>query len=313
MYKGTVDTEYINANELLNSVSQELLFFKYLGIYPETGKYYLSPFRKDNSPGCRFIWHSGLLYFVENSMFNGKLYWSIIDVVKYLKGCSYIQALNIIAKEENINIREKEEKSYNRKRPEIRFNYKPWESNNLFELPNDILQKENTYLVTDYWITNKEGQFIKNGIHNPRKSVTIAYHFPDSNHVKLYFPFEEENRWFSNCDNRDVFGKYMLDYYKTISDYLVITKSQKDRLTLFYHFNIPTIATQNEGSYFEETFIDNVKNSFSNVYILFDNDNSGKIAASALSEKYGLTIINVPEDDFNSKDIYEYKKNNTLR
>ncbi len=104
MYGGSA-LEYIDAQELLNSVSQEQLFFKHLGIYPVIGKFFYSPFRKDKSPGCRFIWHSGFLYFVDNARFNNKLYWSIIDVIRYYNNCSFKEALHVIAREVKINFR----------------------------------------------------------------------------------------------------------------------------------------------------------------------------------------------------------------
>jgi len=31
------------------------------------------------------VWYSGLLYFVDNASFKGKLYWNIFDVVKEVK------------------------------------------------------------------------------------------------------------------------------------------------------------------------------------------------------------------------------------
>ncbi len=171
----------------------------------------------------------------------------------------------------------------------------------MFDLSNEVLQKEYIYLVTDYWTTNKEGNFCKNGIHNPKKTLTIAYYFPDSNHVKLYFPNELENKWYSNCSIQDVFGKYKLDYYKTISNRLVITKSQKDRIFLDYHYNIPAIATQNEGSYFDPVFIDELKGSFNEIYVLYDNDEAGIAASINISQKYGLDRLELNA----GKDIYE--------
>ncbi len=311
MYGGTREIDYINANELLNSVSQEQLFFKYLGIYPEIGKKYLSPFRKDNNPGCRFVWHSGLLFFVENQMFNGKLYWSITDVIKYFKNCSFIEALNIIAREEKVEIIKKQDaiKYISKGRPDIRFTYKEWPKANLFGLSNEVLQKENVYLVTDYWTTTRSKQFVKNGIHNPRKILTIAYYFPDSGHTKLYFPYVTENKWFSNCDTSDIFGKYKIEYYSKTFDFIIITKSQKDRLILDYHFNLPSIATQNEGSYLNDSFVSYIKDKFKTVYILYDNDYTGITSAKNLSDKYGLSILTVPGEN---KDIYEFAKNNNL-
>lgn len=302
MYNGTI-AEYIDANELINSVSQEQLFFKHLGIYPVIGKFFHSPFRKDRNPGCRFEWRSGLLCFVDNARFNGKLYWSIFDIIKYVHNCSFKEALHIIAKEERIEI-VRDDKYISKKRPEIRFDYDPWPEDNMFMLSNDILEKEYVFKVKDYWTTSKDGNFCKNCLHNPKKTLTIAYYFPDSDHVKLYFPEKSEDRWYSNCSIQDVFGKYKIEYYSRITDKLIITKSQKDRLFLDYHYGLASIATQNEGSYFDDDFIDMIKSKFSEITVLYDNDEAGIAASINLCERYGFKKMFLE----GAKDVYECTK-----
>jgi len=39
----------------------------------------------------------GLLYFVDNATYKGKLYWNIFDIVREIKQCNYKQALQYIA------------------------------------------------------------------------------------------------------------------------------------------------------------------------------------------------------------------------
>ena len=74
------------------------------------------------------------------------------------------------------------------------------------------LYNENVYLVDDYWI-KQDSDYEWNHLHNPKKTLTIAYYFPDTNHVKLYFPNEYSIKWYTNCDQNDVFGESKLDYY----------------------------------------------------------------------------------------------------
>jgi len=301
MFKGCRPN--INYTDIINSVSQEDLFLKYLGIYPDLNKNYYSPFRHDRSPGCRFKWYNGLLYFVENTMFNKKLYWSIFDIIQYFNGCSFKESLYIISNDFDIK-RQTEfvsRKNTITKRPDIRFTFKKWNDNNLFNLPGGILEKELVYLVDDYWIS-KEDEYKKNYIHNPKKTTTIAYYFPKSNHVKLYFPEQFDYRWYSNCDIHDVFGMDMVDYYSSIDDNLIITKSQKDRLTLNYHLGYQSIALQNEGSYLPEDFINYLKSIFSKIYLLFDNDVSGIESSKKISEKYNFNELYL---DIDTKDIYD--------
>lgn len=293
----------INYTDIINSVSQEDLFLKYLGIYPELNKNFYSPFRHDRSPGCRFKWYNGLLYFVENTMFNKKLYWTIFDIIQYFNGCSFKESLYIISNDFDIkhNIGLVSRKSTINERPDIRFTFKEWNEDNLFNLSGEILEKELIFLVDDYWI-GKAGDYRKNCVHNPKKTITIAYYFPKSNHVKLYFPEQSEYRWYSNCDINDVFGMDMVDYYSSISDELIITKSQKDRLTLNYHLGYQSIALQNEGSYLPDDFMQYLSSIFRKIYVLFDNDASGIAASNKIAQAYNFNELYL---DIDTKDVYE--------
>lgn len=280
--------------------NQEDLFVKYTGIYPELNKLYYSIFRQDRKPGCRFKWHSGILYFVENVGYRGKLYFNIVDTLSILQNIDIKTAMNrivsgntgsLVWEKDNIN------KSVIQK-PDIRFKYKKWDNNNYFNISPFNLHNENVYHVTDYWI-KKNNDFEYNSIHNPRKTLTIAYYFPDTNNVKLYFPEKSEFRWYSNCGN-DIFGKDKLDFYLERDPRLIIiTKSQKDRLLLDYHYGYNAIAPQNEGVDFGH-IIANIKR-FNNQLILFDNDRTGQNYAAKYSEKYNIPWLNLEI----AKDIFE--------
>jgi hypothetical protein len=141
----------------------------------------------------------------------------------------------------------------------------------------------------------------KNAIHDPKETLTIAYYFPDSNHVKLYFPHEVENRWYSNCDIYDIFGFDKIDYYlKKDNSNIIITKSQKDRVVLDYHLGYNAIALQNEGCLIPDTKLEKIR-EFENQYILFDSDESGIKNSQKLCEQFNFKNIYIPE----IKDIYE--------
>lgn len=302
MYRSSQSHEFINIKKLLPRLNQEDLFFKYTGIYPNTNKEYYSIFRKDTKPGCSFVWHSGILYFKDNATYNGKLYFDIIETVAELNQCSTKEATNIIVKQNTINkeyiLRDIE---YIKTKPEIRFKYKEFD-NDYFGISHKDLTNENVYLVTDYWIKTKN-DWDYNNIHNPRKTLTIAYHFPHNNNVKLYFPHESKYRFFTNCDENDVYGMYKLDYYlEKNDDFLIITKSQKDRLLLDYTYGYNSIAVQSESSINLPRDVINKINKFKSKVILFDHDKAGQEFASKMSEKLDIpwTNLGVAKDVFES-------------
>lgn len=303
MFKGLKPT-FRKTEDVLNKVSQEQVFLEYLGIYPDLNKRYLSPFRTDKNPGCRFTWYSGILYFVENTMFNNKLYWSCIDIVMYTEHCTYAQALDQLWGKYNKVAKIIKRPSVESFTPEIRFEKKDWPEDNMFMLSGKILEKELVFLVKNYWIKTKSG-WHKNSIHNPDKSLTVAYYFPDTNHVKLYFPNESEDRWYSNCTTQDIFGYHKIKYYLTQSTDLIVTKSAKDRLMLDHFIGKNAIALQNEGCYIPDDKLFELNVSFKNITLLYDNDVSGIVHAQKLSEKYGWKMKII---DVTPKDTYEMIK-----
>jgi len=311
MFKGTKPT-YRKQEDVLDKISQEQVFYEYLGIYPDLRKKFLSPFRNDKDPGCRFTWYSGILYFVENTMFNNKLYWSCIDVVMFMKHCTFQESLELLWDKSYVNTSKIKKSSVLTFVPEIRFEKKSWLEPNLFMLSGEILENELVFLVKNYWIKTKSG-WNKNSIHDPNKSTTVAYYFPETNHVKLYFPNETENKWYSNCSTKDIFGYHKLKYYLTQSKDLVITKSGKDRLMLDYFIGVNAIALQNEGCYLPEDVVFELNSNF-NIRFLYDSDISGIIHSQKLSEKYNWntqTIDVLPKDPFEM--IKEFGVDNTKK
>ena len=296
MYTGE-KLPYIKVDDLLNNINQEEVMFQYLGIWPSLNQKYKSPFRHDPTAGCRFEWRNGLLYFIDNAGYKGKIYWSIFDIVKYVKNCSFKECLDHIAKGRYTQV--KSIPVYKPKK-EIRFTYKNWSNDNLFGLLPKVLINEHIYLVDEYW-KGENNQWI----YQKPKDLCIAYWFPQTNRSKLYFPERETDRWYSNCTNEDIFG---LDSLNTTGDILYITKSQKDRVTLKYHYFIENvIAVQNEGCYIPDKIIEDLKQRFKKIVIIFDNDTTGYEQAEKLSEKYDIEYRIIEMD---CKDVFDaYKKN----
>lgn len=297
----TSKPNYYKQEDVLNSISQEQVFSEYLGIYPSLSSRFKSPFRSnDKDPGCRFTWYSGILYFVENTGFNNKLYWSCIDVVQYVKNVNYRQALEILAKKSipNSGLIKQDTKVFV---PEVRFEKQTWEEPNIFMLSGDVLESELVFKVKNYWIKNKKGWNL-NSIYHPSKTLVVAYYFPKTDHVKLYFPEQKEFRWYSNCSNEDIFGWHKIDYYHSYSKELVITKSAKDRLMLDYFIKLPSIALQNEGCFIPEDKLQELQEMFEVIWLLYDNDVTGIQQAQKLSEKYSISYKII---DVTPKDTYE--------
>jgi len=296
-------------NYILKNYDQELLFSKYTGIFPDTTKKYRSLFRMDRTPGCRFEWRSGVLYFIDNAGYNNRVYFDIVGVVEHLYRLNTAEAIALIESDNVPNAVIVDDGVKERSYPEIRFKYKPWPEDNYFKIRGFDLESENVYLVDDYWIYNNN-MWKYNSIHNPKSTLTIAYYFPETKRTKLYFPFKSEYKWYANTTN-EIFGESKLDYYLEKDNRLVIiTKSQKDRLILDYHLNIAAIAPQNEYMALPDNIINKLK-MFKRQLIIYDNDYTGQVCAAKLSDATGFSwkCLSIGKDIFDNISNLNYIKN----
>lgn len=298
----------ITKGEILNYVSPEEIFAYYLGEQVDLQRRYLSPFRQDNKPGCRFVIENGYLNFLDNAGGN-HLTHNCFDIAEFItKDPNIAQRIW-----RDLNLKNKKRKTpvkYTKKerKIDIRFianNYDNCYLTKEFNLPGYYLKSLNIYSPEAYWCnTSSELNLVKNrfGIKN-----CIAYYFPDSDNTKLYFP-EQQFKFFTNTNNDDIYLYDVVDYSQ---DYLVITKSGKDTAVLNYHLGLNVVGVQQEYFVLTEKWKELILN-FKTVYILFDNDNTGKQQSKKTQEL--LTNITNPQSIFFSvdNDSAEAYKNNRL-
>lgn len=128
--------------------------------------------------------------------------------------------------------------------------------------------------------------------------------------IKVYQPFNKEFKWFNNHNSS------VWDLWRQLpekGDKLIITSSRKDALTIWENVGIPSISMQAESVLPKPQVIQELKDRFKKVYVLYDNDytnpgNPGRNFGKKLSEMYGLIQIELPEE-YKSKDSSDFVKN----
>lgn len=261
----------------------------------DLNKKYLSPFRpNDKNPKCEFKFYRGTLYFKDNVGYNGKLYFNCLDFIKHYYNYSFAETLQFIQSKLKVSYTSNQGKytipksiiNDESKRPIIiRFKYTPWimsKPNLLLDelgFDHNYLNHEKVYLVQDYWCNSKKTTKLKkNLIYNPKNTETIAYHFEESDHTKLYFPEKRNFRFYTNCDKDDIFGWHRIKRYLASDDKtLAITKSGKDDLVLNYFLQLQSLGFQ------YETFSENVVSEkfmhilpeFDKLLLFWDKDDPG--------------------------------------
>lgn len=127
--------------------------------------------------------------------------------------------------------------------------------------------------------------------------------------MKIYQPFSTTKKWLNKHDSSvwDLWTKLPNGGEK-----LIITSSRKDALCIWENTGIPSTSMQGEGYIPKEHIIQELKDRFANIYILYDNDfqseeNHGRKFAKDLAERFNLKQIEIP-DRFRCKDTSDLCK-----
>lgn len=128
--------------------------------------------------------------------------------------------------------------------------------------------------------------------------------------LKIYQPLSTSNKWINKHDSSvwDLWTKLPRKGEK-----LIITSSRKDALCIWENTGIPSVSLQGEGYIPKKSVVEELKNRFKYIFILYDNDfqsevNHGKLFGEHLAKEFGLIQLEIPEK-YKSKDTSDLAKN----
>lgn len=94
---------------------------------------------------------------------------------------------------------------------------------------------------------------------------------------------------------------------KSGGEYVVITKSLKDVMTL-YSFDVPAIAPISENCFVTEAQYNKLQSKFNKVVLFYDNDRPGMAAMAKIRKQFPKVIpIMIPKEK-GAKDISDFHK-----
>lgn len=146
------------------------------------------------------------------------------------------------------------------------------------------------------------------------KADDLAYAFTEKKDgvetYKIYQPHNTQYKWLNN-HNESVWQGW--EQLPLLGEKLIITKSLKDVMAITNVCNIPAISLQAEGVIPKEHVVNQLKQRFDAVYLLYDNDydkdvNWGREFGKKLSHQFGLIQIEI-ESKYSSKDFSDMVKN----
>ena len=359
----SINSSKLTKQSVLSKVSQVTIMATYLNLSDkivqyciDSGELICSPLRDDNHPTCGFRYdNKGKLKFRD---FAGYIWGDCFDIVAYVMTFIYNKQYDISKKEDFIKVLRHitftfkdifygQEKDINlintintaitnikHSKPIIELVVRQWNEDDKkywaqFGVSLQYLNLHFVYPVEQYYINRKI---------NPKpkyyyKTTDSCYGYNlgrDRNgiySIKLYFPNRKHSstRFITNCNHLE--GIYNLD--RNDYDYIVITKSTKDRLSIGANvmrmqslYGPDKVVSNNNNGYIGNIGVINIPhetyrlrqneydwlkgklNDTGKIVSLMDNDRTGKQEAIWLRNNYNIIPILIPKE-IDAKDFAE--------
>ena len=323
MFNYTIEPK-ITKEFLLSKNSEETYMSYYLGVPVKKGLF-RSPLRDDQHSTCSFFrGQSGNLYFKDFATGQCLTFEGVV-MEKY--HCTYHNALKIIAKDFGY-IQNAEFTKTTTKKVDIKIQPKFDGEKETFiqvEIKNfseSELKWWNSFGVTEttlhkYKIYSIKTVFVNGNIYaqSTQHSPIYGYYFGKKGNVeqwRIYMPKRKEFRFIGNVPTKTLQG------YKQLPEsgkLLVITKSMKD-VCLLYTLGIPAIAPNSETQFVTDKVLDELRERFKNIVLLYDSDLTGvKFMNKIRKQHHDLIVCMIPRK-YETKDISDfyqkYGKNKTI-
>lgn len=299
---------------ILSRFSEEQLMEYYLHIPVKKGLF-RSPLRRDKQPTCSFYRNkSGTLIFKD---FATGQHLNIFDVVQSIFRCDYFEALRIIANDfgivrdnalhknpgkinlNPIKIKDKEISKIQIEVQEFTDSELKWWGK--YGISKDILKRFDVYSCKHVFLNDQ--LFAESQQHCP----IFGYYGKKYQGLELwrcYFPKRTSFRFITNWPSKKIQG---YDQLPKKGKLLVITKSMKDSMCL-YSCGITACAPNSENLFIPDKVLEDLKNRFENIVVLYDNDRPGLYNMAKIRKEHPeLTYVFIPKR-YGSKDISDFYK-----
>lgn len=285
---GYYDDTPITQEQVLQKVTQEQIFELVFKETIDQSDRYLSPFRKDNNPNCRFqdSKDGSILLFID---FGDKLttHRNCFKAVMDKFNLTHDAAIRIILSHFGLSDKKEDYQQaivYIPKTTEdipttITYDRIPYQKKDSIWWSQFLIQtseclEDNVYATNRFRIEGRKG----------KKSIPIfnlGYAMDFITRHKIYQPQSRpEFRWITNCDENDI-GNF--DNLPATGELLTIAKSYKDhRVVRNTRLVSHVIWVQNEGCVPDLYILIDIARRFKTIVIFFDNDEAGVKAALKL-------------------------------
>lgn len=308
MFNFTIDPK-ITKEFLLSKNSEETYMAYYLGIPVKKGLF-RSPLRSDNHNTCSFFrGRSGNLYFKDFATGQCLTFEGVV-MEKYR--CTYPNALKIIAKDFGYIQSSEVKKQEIKIQPKFEGEKETFIQVEIKDFSESELKWWNSFGVTKqtldkYKVYSVKTVFLNGNIYaqSTQHSPIYGYYFGKKENIeqwRIYMPKRKEFRFIGNVSTKTIQG------YKQLPDngkLLVITKSMKDTM-LLSSLGIPAVAPNSETQFVSEKLLDEFRERFKNIVLLYDSDLTGVRFMNKIRKQYRDLIVCMIPRKYEAKDISDF-------
>lgn len=288
---GYEDSFEILPDQLLQKITAEEIFKWIFNDDISTAYRYISPFREDKTPKCRFQETiDGTLLFIDFGEISGKTHRTCWRAVMDYHKCSLSVALKLVCNQFGlssnildyypIKTNSKEEANVKTYPTLISWDKRTVEKRDRifwsqFIITIQDLKDDKVDIVKTVHIDSRKGRTSFNPM-----SICYAYDF--GHHVKIYQPLNNpQYKWITNCNENDIGN---INNIPLIGEELIISKAYKDhRVLRNIGFGLKAVIwTHNEGCIPNAKILLDLSQRFNLITIFYDNDKAGREAAQKL-------------------------------
>lgn len=310
--------EYASIKDVYTYCNHYDLFRYYIGDF-KLGKPIISPLQAENNPSFAVFASGGQVYYNDFRLGGG----DIVEFVKIRYNLSFQEAINKVIYDSGLSTKFKTELSYDFK-PVLRHDHKIVDSKPIIQIKGrkgrlfDInfwkqygITKE---ILNKYKVTPLSHMFINGKVIKTDKYAYAFKEFKDNEHTyTIYQPYSDKYKWIKSHDHSIFYGWEQLP---NKGDTLILTKSLKDIMSIVSITGLPAVALQSEKVIPKPQVIQQLKDRFTNIYLLYDNDwnkeiNYGREFGKKIAKEFDLIQIEIPDlitEKYEAKDISDLAK-----
>lgn len=301
MYSITPDPPKITKEFILNHISEEDIFTRYIGSGISFTHLFKLPYVDESTPSAKFfVGDDGKLRFKD---FGRGQSLDCFGLVMFMNRCDFPTALRTIAHDFNLQYfdvsatlpidwkassnpaRVKTETIIEVKRKVYTIEEIAWWKE--FFITLAILKHFQVNSLSNFWVNGR----MKTADGNHLFGYDLGVDEKGIKRWKIYRPLQPKiEKWSSNTRAVDIQGWNQLP--KT-GELVIITSSLKDVMAL-RALGYYAIAFQSEVGLFDEKIIAELKTRFKRILLFLDGDETGITWAKNNSDKYGIPFIYIP-------------------